>query len=76
MKGTNIAGLTGLLIILFVAIGDKILPSPLNTISFRLKRSINTTTIRILGKGVNSLPHDSRYDNSRDRIDGFETDSP
>ncbi|MGK7907993.1 MAG: hypothetical protein AB4040_12335 [Synechococcus sp.] len=72
MNTSNLAGLISLLAILFVSVGDRVLPYPLKNISSESRESISNTIQKVTGKTIDSFPQDSRY--SPNRLKNLELD--
>ncbi|WP_038026126.1 hypothetical protein [Synechococcus sp. PCC 7336] len=58
--------------ILFIAIGDRVLPPPAGPASYRMRTAVTSTFASLLGQTLESLPQDTRYDSSQERVDTLE----
>jgi hypothetical protein len=72
MAGKVITPLVVLLLLLFVAAGDKVLPGRLGQVSFKTRTTVISALNSMVGKSLENVPVDTRYGRTDDVFQEFE----
>ncbi len=72
MAGKVITPLVVLLLLLFVAAGDKVLPGRLGQVSLKTRSTVISTLNSMVGKSLDNVPVDTRYGRTEEVFQEFE----